>query len=262
MDMCLDDAVVMVTGGSSGVGLATVQLLLEEGAAVATCGRSADRLASALDPLRADVGDRLFWQACDVRESGAVSALVQATVGRFGRLTGLVNNAGQSRVSTFATTSTDDWRDELELKLLSVVNTVSAAQPYLAAAEAAAIVNVNSVLARQPEPHLVATSAARAGVLSLSRSLAAELAPAGIRVNSVNLGLIDTGQWQRRYEAAETELTYERWSAAIAADRGIQLGRFGRADEVAALIVTLLSPRSSYVTGGSVDVGGGVHRYV
>lgn len=262
MDMRLDDAVVLVTGGSSGVGLATVRLLLEEGAAVATCGRDRERLEDALEPLRATAGDRLFWQVCDVRDEAAVAAFVEATVDRFGRLTGLVNNAGQSRLSTFATTSDDDWRDELELKFLSVVHTVRVAHPYLAAADAAAVVNVNSILARQPEPHLVATSAARAGVLGLSRSLATELAPDGIRVNSVNLGLIDTGQWRRRYEADDTELDYERWAGAVAADRGIELGRFGRADEVAAVIVTLCSPRTSYVTGASVDVGGGVHRYV
>lgn len=94
----------------------------------------------------------------------------------------------------------DDWRDELDLKFSSVLNTVEAALPLLRKSDAAAIVNISAVLARQPEPRLVTTSAARAGLLNLSKSLSLELAADGIRVNSVSLGLVDTGQWRRRYE--------------------------------------------------------------
>jgi len=121
---------------------------------------------------------------------------------------------------------------------------------------------VNAILAKQPETRLAATSAARAALLNFTRSLASELGPDGIRVNSVCLGLIDTGQWRRRYEVAGTPQSYEGWSAEIAADRGIALGRFGRAEEVAFPVVTLLSPLSGYCTGASIDVGGGVSRYV
>jgi NAD(P)-dependent dehydrogenase (short-subunit alcohol dehydrogenase family) len=126
----------------------------------------------------------------------------------------------------------------------------------------AAVVNVNSILARQPERHLVATSAARAGLLNLSKSLATELAEFHIRVNSVLVGLVDTGQWERRYRASESKQSFESWSREIAEDRGIALGRFGTAAEVAATIVFLLSSRSSYITGATFDVAGGVNRYV
>jgi len=99
-------------------------------------------------------------------------------------------------------------------------------------------------------------------VLNLSKSLAAELAPDGIRVNSVNLGLIDTGQWRRRFEAEGANGSYEQWAAELAADRGVPLGRLGTAAEVAFVIVMLLSPLASFVTGTTVDVAGGVGRYV
>ncbi|MEE2034267.1 SDR family oxidoreductase [Rhodococcus chondri] len=260
MDLQLKNRTYLVTGGSSGIGLATVAMLLDEGANVVTCARDVDRLNAALDPLPG--ADRRLTAACDVRDRDAVAALVEAGRDRFGGVDGLVNNAGNSRMKPRAETTLDDWRDEFDLKFSSVVNTVDAALPLLRKSTAASIVNISAVLARQPETRLVTTSAARAGLLNFSKSLSLELAGEGIRVNSVSLGLVDTGQWQRRYEKSGFDGSFEEWEAEIAADRGIGLGRFGRADEVAFQIVSLLSPRSSYITGTSIDVCGGVARYV
>ncbi|WND37421.1 SDR family oxidoreductase [Streptomyces sp. BB1-1-1] len=260
MDLGLADRTVLVTGGSSGVGLATVRALLAEGARVATCGRDADRLAKAAAGLGAGT-DRLYTGVCDVRDADAVRDFTERAADRLGgRLDGLVNNAGQSRMKSLDETTGDDWRDELELKFAGVLHPLAAARDHLRASDAAAIVNVNAVLAKQPETRLITTSAARAGILNLSASLARELAPEGIRVNSVCLGLVDTGQWTRRHAAADSGLGYEEWQAEIAADRGIALGRLGRAEEVAYAIVSLLSPRASYITGTSIDVCGGVGR--
>ncbi|MEU8486217.1 SDR family oxidoreductase [Streptomyces sp. NPDC048641] len=259
MDLGLADRTVLVTGGSSGVGLATVRALLDEGARVATCGRDADRLAKAAARLGSD---RLLTGVCDVRDATAVRDFVRHTADTFGGLDGLVNNAGQSRMKTLDESTAADWRDELELKFSGVLNPLHAARAHLAASGAASVVNVNAVLAKQPETRLITTSAARAGILNLSKSLATELAPEGIRVNSVCLGLVDTGQWTRRHAAAESGLSYEDWQAELAADRGIALGRLGRAEEVAYAIVALLSPRASYITGTSIDVCGGVGRSI
>ncbi|MFJ9417165.1 MULTISPECIES: SDR family oxidoreductase [unclassified Streptomyces] len=259
MDLGLADRTFVVTGGSSGVGLATVRALLDEGANVATCGRDADRLARAAAALDSD---RLLTGACDVRDPDAVREFTELAAGTFGGIDGLVNNAGQSRMKGLDETTADDWRDELELKFSGVLNPLHAARPHLKASPAPSVVNVNAVLAKQPETRLITTSAARAGILNLSKSLSAELATDGIRVNSVCLGLIDTGQWTRRHAAADTDLTYEDWQARLAGDRGIALGRLGRAEEVAYAIVTLLSPRASYITGTSIDVCGGVGRSI
>ncbi|MFM9367846.1 SDR family oxidoreductase [Streptomyces sp. Da 82-17] len=255
MDLGLADRTFVVTGGSSGVGLATVRALLDEGANVATCGRDAERLK------RVGEHERLHTEVCDVRDADAVREFVRNSAAAFGgRIDGLVNNAGQSRMKRLDETTGDDWRDELELKFAGVLNPLQAAREWLAASDAASVVNVNAVLAKQPEPRLITTSAARAGILNLSTSLAQELAADGIRVNSVCLGLVDTGQWTRRHAAADTGMSYEDWQAELAADRGIALGRLGRAEEVAYAIVALLSPRASYITGTSIDVCGGVGR--
>ncbi|MFJ2772352.1 SDR family oxidoreductase [Streptomyces sp. NPDC087300] len=258
MDLGLADRTVLVTGGSSGVGLATVRALLDEGARVATCGRDADRLAAASAALGA--GDRLLTGVCDVRDAAAVAGFTRRAAEEFGGIDGLVNNAGQSRMKGFAESTAADWRDELELKFAGVLHPLHAGLPWLRASAAASVVNVNAVLAKQPETRLITTSAARAGILNLSKSLSAELAPDGIRVNSVCLGLVDTGQWTRRHAASGSGLGYDDWQAGLAADRGIALGRLGRAEEVAYAIVALLSPRASYITGTSIDVCGGVGR--
>lgn len=261
MDLGLFGRSILVTGGSSGVGLATVRMLLAEGAKVATCGRRPEALAEALDGLTRRYGrDHVFHAPCDVRDPDAVRALVDTAAQRLGGLDGLVNNAGASRMKRLHETTAEDWRDELELKFSGVLAPTLAALPHLRKSNAAAIVNINAVLAKQPEPHLITTSAARAGILNLSASLAQELAADGIRVNSVCLGLVDTGQWTRRHQASSTDLDYDAWQAGFAADRGIALGRFGTADEVAYAITTLLSPRASYITGTTLDVAGGVHR--
>ncbi|MFF1555556.1 SDR family oxidoreductase [Rhodococcus erythropolis] len=260
MDLQMSGRTYLVTGGSSGVGLATVQTLLEEGANVVTCARDEARLREVVRGLPGS--ERVVGVAADVRDPDSVRSVVEQAEARFGGLDGVVNNAGNSRMKPRSDTTLDDWRDELDLKFSSVLNTVDAALHLLRRSGVGSIVNISAVLARQPEPRLVTTSAARAGLLNLSKSLSIEFAPEGIRVNSVSLGLVDTGQWRRRYEQSGTAQTFAEWESDIAADRGIGLGRFGHAEEAAAMIVTLLSPRSSYVTGTSLDVCGGVARYV
>ena len=223
MDLELTDRVIIVTGGSSGVGLALVSDLLSCGARVAACARDIDRLNAATGALDGHDADRLLTMACDVRSSDQVDRFVTATQQRFGFVDGLVNNAGQSLMRRCGDTAFDEWMSEFELKFAGVIHPVTAARSYLAASDTGVVVNVNAVLARQPEPRLAATSAARAGLLNLTRTLASDLAGEGIRVNSVLLGLIDTGQWRRRFDQRTNDLdqSWEEWSAALAADRGI-----------------------------------------
>lgn len=263
MDLGLKDRVVVVTGGSSGIGLAAARLALAEGAKVAICARGAERLAAAAEELAAEFrSGMLLAMAVDVLDQGQVDAFAAAVHDRFGGCDALVANAGQGRVSTFADTSDDDWRNELELKYFSQIRPVRAFLPMLKASGQGAIVATNSLLAYQPEPHMVCTSSARAGVQSLLKSLSVELAPQ-VRVNSILVGLVDSNQWQRRFEAREDKAqTREAWFAALAAKKGIPLGRLGRADEAARALVFLASPAASYITGAQVEISGGISRYI
>jgi len=256
VDLELRGRVALVTGGSSGIGLATVVRLLEEGMRVATCARDGGRLETALAGIgRPDV---TWGRPCDVRDPVAMEGLVAGILERWDRLDLLVCNAGASRMRTVAEAEADEWRDELELKFFGVLNPLWPALPALRASRGAVVI-VNALLARQPESRLGLTSAARAGLLNLARTLSHDLAPE-VRVNSLLLGLIESGQWRRRYRASGSNLSEEAWLGGIAADRGIPLGRLGRPEEVADAIAFLGSPRASYITGAALEIAGGQGR--
>lgn len=263
MDLQLTDKIVVVTGGSSGIGLAAVKGFLAEGALVAFCARGAERLNSVYAMLKAEYGDdRVCAEALSVLDEQAVAGFASRVADRFGGCDALITNAGQGRVSTFANTTDDAWREELELKFFSQIHPIRAFETMLKNSTSAAIVAVNSLLAYQPEPHMVCTSAARSGVQNLLKSLAGELAPA-IRVNSIVLGLVDSQQWQRRFDNREDKSeSRESWYASLAAKKKIPLGRLGQPEEAARALIFLASPAASYITGAQLEISGGVSRFI
>lgn len=262
MDLGLAGKTAVVTGGSSGIGLACVQTLLREGCNVAFCARGEERLNRAAAELAATFGnDRIHARAVSVLQGDAMTGFAAEVEDRFGAAQVLINNAGQGRVSTFSDTSDDDWRQELELKFFSQIYPIRAFEGQLRKTSDAAIVGVNSLLAQQPEPHMVCTSAARAGVQNLLKSLATELAPE-IRVNSILLGVVMSGQWERRFEArVDQSQTRVEWYREQAAGRHIPLGRFGDPQEAANAVAFLASPAAGYITGARLEVSGGTSRF-
>ena len=259
----LEDRTCVVTGGTSGIGLAAAGLMLQAGAKVAICGRDQGRLDSALARLRQSHGEgRVHGQRCDVLDEADVARFASAVRERLGDAAVLVNNAGQGRMSTFADTSDAQWREELDLKFFSIIRPTRAFLPQLEKAGNAAVVCVNALLAVQPENYMAATSAARAGVLNLTRSLAADYAAKGVRFNSILIGLVESNQWRKRYEAQPPGESWQEYTAKIARSRHVPMARMGLPEEAANAIVFLASPLSSYTTGSFIDVSGGNSRHV
>jgi NAD(P)-dependent dehydrogenase (short-subunit alcohol dehydrogenase family) len=254
MDLHLDGKVVAITGGTDGLGAALADLLVEEGARVAVCGRDRDRLASTEERLRAAGGDVLAVRA-DVTQLADIEGFIGATHDRWGRLDGLVNNAGKSAAGRIDQVTDDAWSDDLVLKVLGAARAIRVAAPHLAAVGGGAVVNVLAVSAKAPGAGSLPTAASRAAGLAITKAASKDLGGQGTRVNAVLIGLVESGQWRRLAETAnqpEDELYRD-----LAARSGIPLGRVGRAAEFADLAAYLLSDRSSYVTGSAINLDGG-----
>jgi NAD(P)-dependent dehydrogenase (short-subunit alcohol dehydrogenase family) len=255
VDLGLSGRAVIVTGGSSGVGLATVERLVAEGASVGTCARDADRLRRAVAHLDHEA---VLAVPYDVEDTVQCDALVEATASRYGRIDGLVNNAGRGRHGRLHELTDADWRAELNAKIFGTLNPTRAAIPHLSQSDAPRIVNISAVTAREPRADLLAVSAARAALSNLSRALATELAPSGILVNTVSLGVIATDRASERHQRQAPALSFEEWAKGESADRGVQLRRLGQPEEAAVAIAFLVSPLASYITGAILEVSGGL----
>jgi hypothetical protein len=260
MELGLKGRRAIVTGGSKGIGAAIAAELLAEGAAVAICSRHQDELEGAADQLRAK-GGFVLAAVADVTSAPEVDRFVGESAKALGGLDILVNNAGRAHPGTFATLTDSDFQEDLDVKLFSQIRCSRAALPHLKAAGGGAIININAIYGRQPDPAFFATTVDRAACLALNKALAMEFGPEGILVNSVNIGFVRTPQWKTIHQLRAPELSEEEFFAG-AAKPEVPLGRFGEPEEVAGLVAFLASRRASYITGASIDVAGGMGRYV
>jgi NAD(P)-dependent dehydrogenase (short-subunit alcohol dehydrogenase family) len=251
VDLGLDSRAFLITGGSDGLGLALASTLIAEGANVAICGRDPSRLEEASRRL----GSSALCVRADVTSSEELSAFVDATIGRFGRLDGAVSNAGQASGRSIVDSSDDEWRADYELKVMPAVLLARRCADELAKA-GGSILNVLTIKAKAPDAGSTPTAASRAAGLALTKAVSAELGPRGVRANAILVGLIESGQWVRR--ARDLNMDLDEFYRTVAANQPIALGRFGRAEEFASLAAFILSPRASYLTGAGINLDGGL----
>jgi 3-oxoacyl-[acyl-carrier protein] reductase len=239
--------VVLVTGSSRGIGAEVAAQAAAEGATVAVHYRTNPEGAEAtLDRVRA-AGARGEAFAADLADGSQAEALVASVVERFGRVDGLVNNAGRTLVGPFLETSPETWDEVIRTDLTAAFHTCRAVLPSMEARGEGAIVNIGSRLAQVGVAETAAYSAAKAGLLGLTRALAREFGPRGIRVNAVAPGMTLTDMTT---DLAASEEGRRRL-------RDVPLGRLGRADEVAAAVVFLLGDGASLFLGQTLNPNGG-----
>jgi NAD(P)-dependent dehydrogenase (short-subunit alcohol dehydrogenase family) len=261
MDLGLNGKVAVIMGGTSGVGLKTAEMLLQEGAKVAVCGRNEDRREKAYDHLlKYGSRDSVYAAICDVTNKDDVNGFIKDTATRFEGIDILVNAAGQSVMGHFFDVTDEQWLEQIQLKYFAIIYAVRAAHPYLLKRGSGRIININATLAKEPERHMVATAATRAGLLNLSKTLSQELASDNILVNSVSLGLIRTDQWERRRLMNAPHMKAEDYYNDLAKKRNIPLGRVGEAEEVASVILFLASSKASYVSGSTIEAAGALGK--
>ena len=252
--MMFDERVAVVTGGASGIGRAIAQLFAARGAKVCIADVNAEGAAAVAAELEASGGEA-FAVATDVADDASVAAMIAAVEARWGGLHSLVNCAGIDRPTRLEDLSEEVYDAIQGVDLKGVYLVTRRALPLMVRSGGGAVVNISSIMAWYTAPGYVAYTAAKAGVIGMTRALAVELGPQGIRVNAVCPGFIDTPIWQRNLDAmAPTE------AAAFAERiRGLHpVGRRGRPEDVALATAYLCSDEAAFVSGSHLVVDGGV----
>ncbi len=251
MDLGLKNLVALITAASEGLGFATALQLAKEGARVAICARSSERLKAAEQKiLQAVPNAEIAIFEADITKPQAVLQLIKNVVARFGQLDLLMTNVGGPAKKLFADTTPEDWQQNFELVLLSAINLIHSALPYLEKSAHPSVLTLTSVSAKQPIPGLLMSNIFRPGLIGLTKTLSQELGPKNIRVNSILPGWTATKRTQEL-------LTKEKEQKII---EHIPLRRMGLPEEFANVATFLLSPAASYISGAMLQVDGGDYQ--
>jgi 3-oxoacyl-[acyl-carrier protein] reductase len=251
MDLGLTGRVAVITGASYGLGEAMAECLVQEGAQVVICARGAEHL----ERTAAKLGPNALAVQADVSKAADISTLFEKTEERFGKVDILVNNAGWYHLSQALDLSDDEWQDNLDVNLFSVIRCSRLALPAMRKQQWGRIINISSVFGKQPSAGLIDYNTTKAAVISLTKTLADELAKDNILVNAVCPGPVRTPLWEglaKTFNPDDPDGMINDFAAA-----NIPLGRFGRPEEIANLVTFLASERSSFITGAAYDIDGG-----
>lgn len=262
MDLHLEGKVALVIASSQGLGKAIAAELVKEGAHVMLTSRNAAKLEIVQGELQELKGGRVAFHQADITNAKDIQSLVQATCETFGRIDIVVNNAGGPPGGPLEKLSDEDWQKAFELNLLSYVRVIREVLPEFKKAGGGRIINLASSSIKQPIPGLILSNTFRTGIVGLTKTLAEELAPHNILINTVAPGKIATDRSAEVDQLKATKLGVTREQVQEETVKTIPLKRYGTPEEFARVVTFLVSDANSYMTGSSFLVDGGMIKSI
>lgn len=255
MNIDLSGKRVIVTGASRGIGRAIAQAFATEGARVAICARSEEAVIATGKALEA-TAQAVIARAVDVTDTEGVKAFVAEIVETWGGVDVLINNAGQGKGGNLDTLTPEAILEHANILQMGHFRFVQAVVPHMRAQRWGRIIEINALAGTIPTPDGIPSVINRASCVALSRSLGMSLAKENILVNSLNMGWIDTGQWDRHYKEMPPGVSREEFDAMVL--KVVPLGRFGKPEDIAGMALFLASDYASFISAASIDISGGM----
>jgi NAD(P)-dependent dehydrogenase (short-subunit alcohol dehydrogenase family) len=256
MQIDLTGRTALITGASTGLGLAMAARFSASGADVFLVARDATRLQDAARSLETTAQGAVVALPCDITDATTRTAMLEAIAELVPTVDILINNAGSSRRGPVEEQDRDALVGDLDLKLLAPLALIQGVLPGMKAQRWGRIINVTAIVGKTPDGGSLPTSVSRGAAITMTKALSRELAPSNILVNALCVGKIKSGQWERRHAASDSDLSYEEFLRPTA--ETVPLGRMGEAEEFANVACFLASDAASYVTGTAINVDGGL----
>lgn len=262
MNLGLKGKNVIVTASSTGIGKTIAECFAAEGANLALCSRSKNKLIAAANGIKSKFEVDVFWSVCDINSLSEIESFYNSAVYKFGKIDILVNNCGGPAAGYFANLPEEKWDEAYKQVLLSVIRFNRLVLPDMITNQWGRIINITSISVKQPIENLILSNTFRAAVTSLTKTLSNEYAHNNITFNNVAPGYILT---HRLYELAvsrsrETGKSHEE--ILIQMSKDVPMKRLGTPEEIAAVVVFLASKHASYITGTTIQVDGGLTKFV
>lgn len=255
MNIDLNGKRVIVTGASRGIGLAIAKAFAAEGARVAICARSEEAVSLAGEAL-AGPAEAVIARAVDVTDTVGVQGFVAEVANSWGGVDVLINNAGQGRGGNLDTLTPEAILEHANILQMGHFRFVQAVVPHMRAQRWGRIIEINALAGAIPTPDGIPSVINRASCIALSKSLGMSLPKDNILVNSLNMGWIDTGQWDRHYKEMGPGVSREEFDAMVM--KVVPIGRYGRPEDVAGMALFLASEYASFISAASIDIAGGM----
>ncbi|SDO33523.1 3-oxoacyl-[acyl-carrier protein] reductase [Paenibacillus sp. yr247] len=258
MDMGLNGKCAFVAASSKGLGKACAIELAREGTNVMLSGRNEAELQKVKQEIQEIAAGKIDYVVCDISKSENIKQAIQTTVNKFGTIDILINNAGGPPTGSIDKLTDEDWYNAFDLNLLSYVRFIREVVPYMKEQKSGRIINLASSSVKQPIPGLLLSNTFRTGIVGLAKTLSIELAPFNILVNTVSPGRVATDRIHELDAIKAKQLGVSIEQVREDSEKTIPLGRYGKVEEFGKVVAFLASSASSYITGSSMLIDGGM----